>query len=206
VGVALPPSSAGVFPPTRGGEAHPPHSEARTVLGPPPARTDGGELTYGELPLRPASRLSGRDAAPRARRETVYGWADMPEELLAKVLEVAGWQEGGLEFSRASATARLVCAGWKAVYDALVRRLVLRRDTTDEAMGMLVLRFPAVAIAGVQGRHLGRVDGRRAASSEQPACAHRAKPQLLQRHGPGAAGFAQPPFAHLPQARKGVRT
>jgi hypothetical protein len=31
------------------------------------------------------------------------------------------------------------------VHDALVMRLVPRRDTTDEAMGMLVLRFPAVA-------------------------------------------------------------
>ena len=35
---------------------------------------------------------------------------------------------------------RLVCAGWKAVHDAVVKRLVLRRETTDEAMGMLVLR------------------------------------------------------------------
>jgi hypothetical protein len=78
------------------------------------------------------------------RRETVDGWAEMPEVLLAKVLEAAGWQEGGLGFSRASATVLLVCAGWKAEYDALVRWLVLRRDTTDEAMGMLVLRFPAV--------------------------------------------------------------
>jgi hypothetical protein len=55
-------SSAGVFPPTRGGEAHPPHSEAGAVRGPPPARADGGELTHGELPLHPASRLSSRDA------------------------------------------------------------------------------------------------------------------------------------------------
>ena len=42
------------------------------------------------------------------------------------------------------ATARLVCAAWKAVHDALVTWLVLRRKTTDEAMGMRVLRFPAV--------------------------------------------------------------
>ena len=40
---------------------------------------------------------------------------------------------------------RLVCAAWKAVHDALVTRLVQTRQTTDEAMGMLVLRFPAVA-------------------------------------------------------------
>ena len=31
------------------------------------------------------------------------------------------------------------------MHDALVTWLVLRRETTDEAMGMLVLRFPAVA-------------------------------------------------------------
>jgi hypothetical protein len=139
------PTSAGVFPPTRGGggEAHPPHSEAGAVRGHPPARVDGDDLTHGELFLSipplgsPAAMLSTRS---QRRRETVYGWADMSEELFAKVLEAAGWQEGGLVFSRASTTVRLVCAGWKAVYDALVTRLVLRRQTTDEAMGMLVLR------------------------------------------------------------------
>ena len=64
------------------------------------------------------------------------GWAELPDELLAKVLELlqaAGWQEGGLGFSQTSATVRLVCAGWKAVHDALVTRLVLRQQTTDEA-------------------------------------------------------------------------
>jgi hypothetical protein len=79
------------------------------------------------------------------RRETEGGWADMPEELMAKVLELleaAGWQQGGLGFSQTSATVRLVCAGWKVVYDALVRRLVLRRQTTDEVMRMLVQSFP----------------------------------------------------------------
>jgi hypothetical protein len=73
------------------------------------------------------------------------GWAELPDELVAKVLELlqAG-QAGGLGFSQASATVRLVCAAWKAVHDALVTRLELREQTTDEAMGMLVLRFPAV--------------------------------------------------------------
>jgi hypothetical protein len=54
---------------------------------------------------------------------------------------------GGVQPRRAawgSRTLRLVCAQWQAVHDAMVRRLVLRRQTTDEAMGMLVLRFPAV--------------------------------------------------------------
>ena len=90
------------------------------------------------------------------RRATVKvgGWAELPDELLAKVLEllqVAG-QAGGLGFSQV-ATVRLVCAGWKAVHDALVTRLVLRRQTTDEAMGMLVLRFPAVASQEVKVRY-----------------------------------------------------
>jgi hypothetical protein len=37
------------------------------------------------------------------------------------------------------------------VHDVLVTRLVLRRQTTDEAMGMLVLRFPAVVSLEVKG-------------------------------------------------------
>jgi predicted small secreted protein len=82
------------------------------------------------------------------RRATVKvgGWAELPDELLAKVLELlqAAGQARGLGFSQASATVRLVCAAWKAVHDALVMRLVLKPQTTDEAMGMLVRRFPAV--------------------------------------------------------------
>ena len=108
------------------------------------------------------------------RRETVTegGWAELPDELLAKVLELlqAGGR-GGLGFSRASTTVRLVCAGWKAVHDALVRRLVLRGQTTDEAVGMLVRRFPAVVSLEYKGGGMARVDGRGAASSgeQQPA-------------------------------------
>ena len=80
---------------------------------------------------------------------TEGGWAELPGELVAKVLELlqaAGQQEGGFGFSQASATVRLVCAGWKAVHDALVTRQVLRGETADEAMGMLVLRFPAASL------------------------------------------------------------
>ena len=55
------------------------------------------DLHQHELPLHPAAMLSTR---AQRRRETVYGWADLLEELLAKVLEAAGWQEGGLGFSQ----------------------------------------------------------------------------------------------------------
>jgi hypothetical protein len=79
------------------------------------------------------------------RRDTVEGeWAELPDELLAKVLELLQAEEGGLGSSMTSATVRLICAGWKAVYDAQVKRLVLTWQTTDEAMDMLVRRFPAV--------------------------------------------------------------
>ena len=37
-----------------------------------------------------------------------------------------------------------VSAGWQAVHDALVMRLVFRRKTNDEAVGMVVRRFPVV--------------------------------------------------------------
>ena len=76
---------------------------------------------------------------------------------MAKVLEMlqaAGWTEpqtGGFGFSEASGAMRLVSAGWKAVYDALVTRLVLRRQTTDEAVGILVRRFPAVVSLEFKG-------------------------------------------------------
>jgi hypothetical protein len=87
----------------------------------------------------------------RAQRgETVEGgWAELPDELVEKVLELlqaAGHSEpqGPFGLSEATATVRLVCSGWKAVHDAMVMRLVLRRETTDEAMGMLARRFPAV--------------------------------------------------------------
>jgi hypothetical protein len=51
-----------------------------------------------------------------------------------------------LGFFQAAATVRLVCAGWKAVHDALVMRLVLRWQTTDEAM-VLVATFPGGGVA-----------------------------------------------------------
>ena len=82
------------------------------------------------------------------RRETVTegGWAELPDELVTKVLgKVLQAEEGGVGFTQASAMVRLVSAGWKAVHDALVTRLVLRGQTTDQAVGMLVRWFPAVA-------------------------------------------------------------
>ena len=86
------------------------------------------------------------DAMPptRALRRQEGGWAQLPKELVAKVLELLQAEEGGLGFSKPSAVVRLVCSGWKRLHDALVMRLVLNPQTTDEAMGMLVLRFPAV--------------------------------------------------------------
>ena len=120
------------------------------------------------------------------RRETVTegGWADLPDEQVAKVLEMlqaAGWTEpqtGGFGFSEASAAVRLVSAGWKDVHDALVTRLVLRRQTTDEAVGMLVRRFPAVSSLEFKGRaRLGCVHGRGAACPRSPLSTSQAAPR-----------------------------
>jgi hypothetical protein len=109
------------------------------------------------------------------RRETVTegGWADLPDEQVAKVLEMlqaAGCTEpqtGGFGFSEASAAVRLVSAGWKVVHDALVTRLVLRRQTTDEAVGILVRRFPAVVSLEFKGeeRRVLTDEGLRAVSN-----------------------------------------
>jgi hypothetical protein len=117
----------------------------------------------------------------KRRRATVKegGWAELPDELLQKMLELlqaAG--QGGLGFSQVSATVRLVCAAWKAVHDALVRRLVLRRQTTDEAVGMLVRRFPAVSSLEFKGRaRLGCVHGRGAACPRSPLSTSQAAPR-----------------------------
>jgi hypothetical protein len=128
-------------------------------------RTVSSDLSVG-FPAMPPTRA-------QQELETVIegGWADLPRELLAKVLEAA-WrsatQAGGLGFSQASATVRLVCTQWQAVHDAMVRRLVLRRDTTDEAMGMLVRRFPAVESLEMKwapGGHALADEGVRAVSS-----------------------------------------
>ena len=138
------------------------------MRAPPPSRADGGTDTR-----RAASpsqlRLSAMLRAQR-RRETVTegGWAELPDELVAKVLAmVLQAEEGGLGFTQASATVRLVSAGWKAVHDALVTRLVLRRQTTDEAMGILVRRFPAVVSLEFKGeeRRVLTDEGLRAVSS-----------------------------------------
>jgi hypothetical protein len=88
---------------------------------------------------------------------TEAGWAELPDELVEKVLELlqaAGQsepQEGGFGFSQATATVRLVCAAWQGVHDAMVMRLVLSRQTTDQAMGKLVRRFPTVVSLEVKG-------------------------------------------------------
>ena len=132
-------------------------------VGHPPARADGGTLSHGEL--RVLSHLSlGFPAMPpsraQQRRETMMegGWAYLPDVPLEKVLEAAcrsATQAGGLDFSRASASVRLVCAQWQAVHDAMVIRLVLSPRATDEAVGMLVRRFPAVVSLEFKGYTAG---------------------------------------------------
>jgi hypothetical protein len=92
-------------------------------------------------------------AQPRQETVTADGWSALPPELLVKVLEALqaaersdAPQAEGLGFSKAVAVVRPVCAGWQAVHDAAVRRLVFERHfMTDDAVGMLVRRFPAVA-------------------------------------------------------------
>jgi maleate cis-trans isomerase len=114
-------------------------------------RADGGALTHGELRSQRAPATMPRTRSQRLR-ETMEedGWAGMPEELFEKVLEAlqpdgpSKPEDGGLGFSQALAAVRLVCAAWKAVHDAMVTRLVLRPQTTDEAVGKLVRRFPTV--------------------------------------------------------------
>jgi hypothetical protein len=79
---------------------------------------------------------------------------------------------------------------------ALVMRLLLRQDATDEGAGVLVRRFPAVA--GPQVLLLECVDGRGYASSEQPYCAHLPRALgVLQGDGREDASSAQSRWAHV---------
>ena len=126
------------------------------MRGPPPVRADGGALTHGELRSQRAPATMPRTRSQRLR-ETMEGWAGMPEELFEKVLEAlqpdgpSKPEDGGLGFSQALAAVRLVCAAWKAVHDAMVTRLVLSPQTTDEAVGKLVRRFPTVVSLEFKG-------------------------------------------------------
>ena len=121
------------------------------MRGPPPVRADGGALTHGELRSQRAPATMPRTRSQRLREPMEEDeWAGMPEELFEKVLEAlqpdgpSKPEDGGLGFSRALAAVRLVCAAWKTVHDAMVTRLVLSPQTTDEAVGKLVRRFPTV--------------------------------------------------------------
>jgi hypothetical protein len=104
-----------------------------------PRTTSGAVQSNRRMaPQRRPQIYNATHASAAAARETVDGWAELPDELFQKVLELlqpAGPskpQDGGLGFSQALAAVRLVCAGWKAVHDAMVSRLVLSPQTTDE--------------------------------------------------------------------------
>ena len=67
--------------------------------------------------------------------------------MVLKALEAAEHsppQIGGWGGCKVSATIRLVSPRWQAAHDAMVERLELGEDTTDEAVGILVRRFPAL--------------------------------------------------------------
>jgi hypothetical protein len=123
------------------------------VRGPPPS--DVADHARRALSTIPPLRCYARERSGCGRR-----WTELPDELFEKVLELlqpAGPskpQDGGLGFSQALAV-RLVCAGWKAVHDAMVSRLVLSPQTTDEAVGMLV----GIAGAAVPGGGVVEVKG-----------------------------------------------
>jgi hypothetical protein len=120
--------------------------------GTSPAPTVGGaadKLPILSLPI--AEEVGFSAATPVEEGSTESLWAELPEELQVMVLtrvlegdEQSEPQAGGWRGCKDSAAVRLVCAQWQAVHDALVTKLVLKRSTTDEGVGMLARRFPAV--------------------------------------------------------------
>jgi hypothetical protein len=124
--------------------------------------------SFGYLPL---SRMDSIWLPPRTRcifevegslgsghipQVAADGWANLPEDLLNTILEVAHAKErttpttNGWEFLQALASVRLTCRAWRDVHDALVTRLVLSRRTPDEAVGPLLRRFVEVRRARVK--------------------------------------------------------
>ena len=84
-------------------------------------------------------------APARAQRRCVAagegsGWADLPGDLLVKVLEELEAAEqmapqDGWRGCEASATIRLVCSGWKYRHDAMVMWVMVRRlQAADEVV------------------------------------------------------------------------
>ena len=82
------PHRAGVCPPTRGGEAHPPYIEDIVECGHLHHHGRTVALTHGELPLHPNYGYPSAMLRAQRRRETMTegGWAELPDEMVAKVL------------------------------------------------------------------------------------------------------------------------
>jgi len=77
-------------------------------------------------------------------------------ELLRKMLqalqaaEQCAPQDRGWGGCKALATVRLVCSGWKCHHDALVMRLPLRQDATDEGRLGCSGRWCGAAVASLE--------------------------------------------------------
>jgi len=76
------------------------------------------------------------EALEASRLSSKVFWLSEPEDTVT----------GGLAFCKATAVLRLVCRRWKAIHDAMVRRLhaCRRLKITGEAASLLLTRFPAV--------------------------------------------------------------
>jgi hypothetical protein len=138
-----PTSSAGVFPPTRR------RGTPTTHRGGDSARTS--TITDGRRrAASPASRLSGRDAAQASAEVTGDGlWVGVYAGGAVGEGTGGGWVAGGRlavlsSLRHGAAGVRWVESRVRSAGEAAM----MRRETTDEAMGMLVRRFPAVVHAG----------------------------------------------------------
>lgn len=86
-----------------------------------------------------AFREGELQGATAEREEGASEWAELPEELLLKVLE------DGLQRSRReSAAVRLTCPRWKRILDGGCRTLQLHQSATDGAVVALCAQLPAL--------------------------------------------------------------
>jgi hypothetical protein len=65
-------------------------------------------------------------------------WGQLPDELMLMVLDRLGWEP------HESAAVRLTCPRWRSTHDGGRKTLRLSGRATDEMVGVLCVRLPAL--------------------------------------------------------------
>lgn len=101
------------------------------------------------------------------------GWAEMPEEMLERVLRLL---LGGTSHQRThtrrriSGALRSVCAAWRRIHDALLTSLYVPPPTPDAGVRALARRFANVTALNFKGEYTYQPQVRASPKGIVPAC------------------------------------